>query len=122
MDATGIEKALVWHHKPARTLFDLGDRCSEKGIDTFTIDRQCCQLLLDSLLLLEAGLSCVVHGRAQHHVGVTQNALDEGKRAIAVERGADVRSSARVAVKKDVLPRDVDVIENDQGIDFVEAI
>ena len=86
------------------------------------VDRQRRQLLLHRLLLFQPGLPRVVHRRAEHHVGVAQDALHEGERAVAVQRGADVRGRAGVPVEQHVLPGDEDVVEDDQGIDFVEAV
>ncbi len=39
-----------------------------------------------------------------------------------MERGANIRSGARMLVEEHVFPGDLDIIEDHQRIDFVEAI
>ena len=111
--AARVEQRLVRHQQAARALLGQRDRGGEVRVDALAVAGQLRQLLLHGLLLLEAGLAHVVQRGADHQIGQAHVALHVGERAVAVQRGADVGRRARVAVEEDVLPRDLDVVEDD---------
>ena len=113
-DTAGVEQALVRHQQPAGAGLGHGDRGGQVGVDPLAVAGQLGQLLLDRLLLVETGLLRVEEGDADHQVGHPLDPLHEGKRAVAVEGGADVAGGAGVAVEEHVLPRDLDVVEDDR--------
>ena len=120
--AAGVEQRLVRHQQAARALLGQRDRRRQVRVDALAVAGQLRQLLLHGLLLLEARLAHVVQRGADHQVGQAHVALHVRERAVAVQRGADVGRRARVAVEEDVLPRDLDVVEDDQRVDLVEAV
>ena len=88
----------------------------------FAVAGELRQLLLHRLLVLQSGLARVEQRGADHHVRQLDVALDEGEGAVAVQRGADEAGRLGVAVEQHVVPRDQHVVEDQQRVDFIEAI
>jgi hypothetical protein len=95
---------------------------SQVGVDRLAIDGELGQLLAHRLLLVEAGLPRVEEGGADHQVGDVEQAQRVGEGAVAMQRAADEAGRARVAIEQHVVPWDQHVVEDQQGVDLVEAV
>ena len=92
------------------------------GVNAFTITDEIGELLANSRQFVEAGLPDVPQRRADHQICHVEDAQNVGERRIAVQRAADIRSGAGVAVKERVLPRHQHIVEDDQCVDLVKAV
>src|SRR5258708_6755205 len=92
------------------------------GIDAFAIDRKLGQLLLHRLLFFQSGLTDVEQRSANQHVGKLEIALYESEGRITMQGGADEHGGLGMPIEQHVLPGDQDVVEDDEGVDFVEPI
>ncbi|CAK9133808.1 unnamed protein product, partial [Ilex paraguariensis] len=119
---TREQQRLVGHHQPGRAALGQRDGGREVGVDAFAVAGQAGQPVLHGLQLLHAGLARVVQGRAYQHVGQLQAALQEGEGRVAVQRLAQEMGGPGVAVEQHVLPGNQHVVEDHDGIHFVEAM
>src|SRR5262249_31145318 len=66
------------------------------------------------------GLAYIEEGDADHQIGEEEDALHEGKGAVAMQRAANIRSGAGMAIEEHILPRDQHIVEDDERVDLVE--
>ena len=92
------------------------------GVDVFAPDGQRGQFFLNGRLFLQPGLAGVEKGGTDHHVGDLQGPLYEGERGIAVQGGPDETGRPGMPVEQHILPGDQHIVEDDQGIHFVEPV
>ena len=121
-DSAREQQRLVRHQQPAGARLRLVDRGREVRVDALPVAGERGELLLHRLASLQPGLAHVERGNADQEVGEAQDALDEREHAVAVEGRADEARRPRVPVEEDVLPGDLDVVEDDQRVDLVEAV
>ena len=122
MTAAGHQQRLVGHQQAVRALLAQGDGSGQMRMDALAPDGEIGELLLHRLLLVEAGLLGVPQCRADDEIGIGQGALHEGESRITVQRLTDIGGGPGVLVEQHVLPGDQHIVEDHDGVDFVELV
>ena len=120
--ATRVEERLVRHQEPAGARLGVLDRGRQMGIDALAIAHELSEPLPDRLVHLHACLGDARVRGSNEQIGISQVPLYERELAVAVKGRSDETRRTRMPVEEDVLPGDLDVVEHDQRVDFVEAV
>ncbi len=112
-DASRVKQCLIRHEKSAGTRFGELDRGGQMGVDALAITDELAELLAHALVHLDARLGRSGVCDAYQEVGEAQVPLDEGEGAVAMQRRTYERGGSCMLIKEDVLPGNLDVVEDD---------